>query len=182
MLGTIEQKTSFTRFLPLPPAASFHQRRVDPTRNCGISCTMSERCAAASAGLTDVHDVIPLLVMRRISFAETIWEFFHLPPPLPLRPTPRSLTATTSFPECQASTSRGDRRKPPVTASRQPHGLVGTAIHPRSPEDNAGKETNGRRPRCINKSQEKSVRRPETRQGGGNNVGRVCSKGFSVYS
>lgn len=39
--------------------------------------------------------------------------------------------------------------EPPVIAFR-PHELLGTAIHPRSPEDNARKEMNGRRPRRIN--------------------------------
>lgn len=91
---TIKGKAS-TSFYSPPPAASFHQQRVDPTCNCGISCTMSERCATPSAGMTDVYDVIPLLVMRRISFAETIWEFFHAPsrllpqpPALPPPPPP----------------------------------------------------------------------------------------------
>lgn len=175
---TIKGKASTSFYSP--PAASFHQQRVDPTCNCGISCTMSERCATPSAGMTDVYDVIPLLVMRRISFAETIWEFFHAPShSSPNPPLSHHHLSSLSW----ASTSRGDRRKPPVTASRQPHELLGTAIRPHSPEDNAGKETNGKRLRCINKNQEKNVRCPETRQGGKNTMGRVCSEFFfSLFS
>lgn len=131
--------------LSFPSAAPLH-RRVGPTCNCGISCTMSERCAAASAGMTDVYDVIPLLVMRRISSAETIWEFFRLPlsplPPLRTSPNHHLLISVLG----SASLSAG--RLPPVAtdgshqspASRQPHELLGRRSVPAHPRTTQGRK------------------------------------------
>lgn len=104
------RRQSFCKLL-FPPAASFHQQRVDPTCNCGISRTMSERCATPSAGMTDVYDVIPLLVMRRISFCGN--NLGVLPRPLPLLPQPPALPPPPLI-SVLGSASLSAGRLPPV--------------------------------------------------------------------
>lgn len=143
--------------------------------------------------MTDVYDVIPLPVRRRISSAETIWEFFRLPlsplpPPRPPRPSPLPYPPPPhpclglSFPERRASippvATGGSHQSP---ASRQPHELLGrpsVPAHPRTTQ--GGKQMGGGYGASI-KSREKNVRRPETRRGGKNTSGRVCSQDFYLF-
>lgn len=93
---------------------------------------MSEHSDTPCAGMTEVCAVIPVLVMRRVSLAATVWDLFHL------LPQPPSLISVLS----SASQSAG--RLPPVAT-----GGSHQSPCPDSPMNNWGRPSVPAHPRTM---------------------------------
>lgn len=118
-----------------------------------------------------MYDVIPTLVMSRVSFAAPVWELFHLLPPPPSLISVWS-SASPSAGRLPPVATDGSHQSPRPDSPMNYWGRRSVPVHPRTVQGR--KQMEGGHAASI--KTKKNGRRPETRRGGENTVGHIRSE------